>query len=321
MASQLDIITPLVATKAQGFSDAKPTTASLLTPAVAFLQPTVQAPFEAIRRLFDHLRADSNDAALLNSIYPVRGIFKTASTHNPSSDQKLTIDLSPTRASLIPTALHASLASHGLDEIISFFSNITATYMPTILSGLSTVAGADLIPLHKSRNINFRICDYTPSTADPNSTNGCGAHTDYGTFAIIFQDGQAGLEAEAPDAPGTWVPVPGDATVVVCGWCALLLSGGRVQAVKHRVRRTPGVRRLSAVLFVAPDLDVVLKPANFDHGAKAFSDSVMAGKINVKWFKEVMGKRWRWREGNEALEEGETNEVSQDEDIEKLIWK
>lgn len=317
--SAIDVVTPLL--DAKPLANKKPTTSSLLTPALTFLEPTTPAPFVAIRRLFDHLRSNADDAAALNSIYPVRGIFKTASTHNPTSDQKLTIDLSPTRASLIPAALQTSLNSYGLDDVLSFFSGIAATYIPKILSGLSTIAEADLISLHKSQNINFRICDYTPATADPNSTNGCGAHTDYGTFAIIFQDGQAGLEVEAPDAPGTWVPVPGDATVVVCGWCALLLSGGRVQAVRHRVRRIPGMRRLSAVLFVAPDLDVVLKPASLEHGASAFSDHVMAGKINVRWFKEVMGKRWRWREGNETLEEGETEEVSQDEAIEKLIWK
>lgn len=189
-----------------------------------------------------------------------------------------------------------------------------------IPSGLITIAGVDRVPLHQSQNINFRICDYTLATADLNSTNGCGAHTDYGTFAIIFQDGQAGREANAPDAPGTWV-LPGDATVVIAGWCALILIGGRVQAVKHHVRRIPGVRRRSAVLFVVPDLDVVLKPISVKHGASAFSEKVMAGKIDVRWFKEVIGKKWRWREGNEALEEGEAKELSQDQDIEKSIWK
>jgi isopenicillin N synthase-like dioxygenase len=87
----------------------------------------------------------------------------------------------------------------------------------------------------------------------------CGAHTDYGTFSIIFQDGQAGLEVEKPDEPGAWVTIPGDATVVLCGWCALILSGDRIQAARHSVRRAPGIRRFSAVLFVAPDLGVVLR--------------------------------------------------------------
>jgi isopenicillin N synthase-like dioxygenase len=96
--------------------------------------------------------------------------------------------------------------------------------------------------------MNFRLCDYNP------------AHTDYGTFTIIFQDGTAGLELEDPAAPGGWRPVPGDATVILTGWCAVILSGGKISAARHRVRRVPGVRRLSAALFLAPDLDVQLKP-------------------------------------------------------------
>ncbi len=93
-------------------------------------------------------------------------------------------------------------------------------------------------------------------------------------LTIIFQGGQAGLEADAPDAPGRWALVPGDATIVLCGWCALILSGGRIRAARHRVRRVPGIRRLSAVLFVAPDLDVLLKPLKGDMVGRPFPEKV-----------------------------------------------
>lgn len=121
------------------------------------------------------------------------------------------------------------------------------------------------------------------------------------------------------DAPGVWIPVPGDATVILTGWCALILSGGRIRAARHRVRRTPGVRRLSAVLFLAPDLDAKLKPLEGIALAKPFSEKIMSGDINVKWFKEVMGKRWRYREGNEKLDDGDIH-TTQDSEIEKLVW-
>ncbi len=81
-----------------------------------------------------------------------------------------------------------------------------------------------------------------------------------------------------------------------------------------------GMCRLSAVLFVAPDVDVVLKPLKSDKGARAFSEKTAAGGVNVKWFKEVMGKRWRRREGNEMLEDGESDQIGQNEDVERLIW-
>lgn len=151
--------------------DDQPTTSSVLSSAIAFLQPVKPAPFNAIRRLCDHLRAHPSSADALNDIYPTRGIFKIAAIENATSDQKLTIDLSPTRAGLIPSELRSSLAAHGLDDILSFFSTIAATHVPTILSGLSEIASADLTSLHKAQNFNFRLCDYTPATAAPGSTN------------------------------------------------------------------------------------------------------------------------------------------------------
>ncbi|KAM5345261.1 hypothetical protein ACJ41O_011123 [Fusarium nematophilum] len=38
----------------------------------------------------------------LHATYPKRGIFKTAASYNASSDQKFTVDLSPTRNGRIP---------------------------------------------------------------------------------------------------------------------------------------------------------------------------------------------------------------------------
>jgi isopenicillin N synthase-like dioxygenase len=80
---------------------------------------------------------------------------------------------------------------------------------------LSEIASADLTSLYKAQNFKFRLCDYTSATAAPENTNGCGAHTDYGTLAIIFQDGKAGLEAQ--NQTGGWTSMPGDATIVLCG--------------------------------------------------------------------------------------------------------
>ncbi|KAK7427738.1 hypothetical protein QQZ08_005676 [Neonectria magnoliae] len=282
---------------------------------IVSFEPETRAPFEAIRRLFDYLKTHPEMESSLNATYPKRGIFKTAATYNAASDQKFTIDLSPTRNAKIPDDLRGALAGAGFNEILDFFDNVNDTYVAPILSTLSTLAGADLHQAHKSGNINYRLCDYSTDTADPESDNGCGAHTDYGTFSIIFQDGTPGLEMEEAEHPGLWVPVPGDATVVLAGWCAVILSGGCIQATRHRVRRTPGVRRLSAVLFVAPDLDIKLKPLDGVQITRPLSQSIMTGEIDVGWFKEVMGRK---REGNEKMEEADA--TSQDSEIEMLIW-
>ena len=247
----------------------------------------------------------------MNESYPKRGIFKAAALKNASSDQKLTIDLSPDRVRCIPPDLMKALSAQGLEEVLTFFNRAVKEHVPNVLRVLGTVTGADFKAPHQSQNINFRICDYIPDTADPKSRNGCGAHTDYGTFSIIFQDRQSGLEIEDANAPDTWIPVPGDATVLLCGWCAVILSGNQIKAARHRVRRTAGVRRLSAVLFVAPDLDQPLKPITGTVEGKPFSQDVRHGIVTVRSFKETMGKKWRWREGNGDPNDLEPNNLGQ----------
>jgi hypothetical protein len=288
---------------------------------IAFLDPGVKAPFKAIQQLFDHLQSNPEDAAALNATYPRRGIHKTAATSNPISDQKFTIDLSPNRSESIPSELSTSLSKHGLQEILTFFNNVDQTWSTRILDSLRVLSGGvDLMPAHRAPQVNFRICDYNPQTASPESEKGCGAHTDYGTFSIIFQDGTGGLEFEDPSSNDTWIPIPGDATVVLAGWCAVILTGAGVVAARHRVRRTPGVRRLSAVLFVAPQPDAVLSPlAGSSDLGKQFSRPVRDGELTVGWFKEFMGKKWRHREGNEDID-ATADLMSQDDEIRQLVW-
>jgi hypothetical protein len=288
---------------------------------IAFLDPGVKAPFKAIQQLFDHLQSNPEDAAALNATYPRRGIHKTAATSNPISDQKFTIDLSPNRSESIPSELSTSLSKHGLQEILTFFNNVDQTWSTRIPDSLRVLSGGvDLMPAHRAPQVNFRICDYNPQTASPESEKGCGAHTDYGTFSIIFQDGTGGLEFENPSSNDTWIPIPGDATVVLAGLCAVILTGAGVVAARHRVRRTPGVRRLSAVLFVAPQPDAVLSPlAGSSDLGKQFSRPVRDGELTVGWFKEFMGKKWRHREGNEDID-ATADLMSQDDEIRQLVW-
>lgn len=164
---------------------------------------------------------------------------------------------------------------------------------------------SDIKYLADSGNFNYCLCNYNTDTADPESDNGCGAHTDYSTFTIIFQDGTLGLEMEDAEQPGVWIPMPRDATVVLAGWCSVILSSSCIRVTHHWVRRTLGVRRLSAVLFLAPDLDVTLQPLESVKVVQPFSERVMVGGFNVEGFKEVAGRKWRRREGNQELEEGE----------------
>lgn len=298
------------------------------SPTIVSTNPNISAPFDAIRRLFDYLREHPEAGSALNASFPKRNILKTDASHNAASDQQFTIDLSPAQAALIPAHLRETLSPQGLNEIITFVETVSnkASIGP-ILYTLSILSGTNMASVHKNHNLNFRLCDYNDSTADPDTLNGCGAQTNYGTFSIVFQDGTPGLEIEDANAPGIWHPVSGSETVILTGWCALVLSGGRIPLARHRVRRMPGVRRLSVVLFVAPDAEVKLMPlkSTLREGCeklRPFSRKIMSGGVSVKWFQEVIGKRWRYREGNEVLDESHADcaSMSQDCEIEKLVW-
>ncbi|KAF5636041.1 oxidoreductase 2OG-Fe(II) oxygenase family [Fusarium sp. NRRL 52700] len=198
----------------------------------------------------------------------------------PSS--KFTIDLPPARNVRIPEALREKLAGDGFNDVLDFFEEVNSTNVAQIMSIMHELIGADLGQVHKTGNLNCRLCDYNMDTADPTSDNGCGTHTDYGTFTIIFQDGTSGLEIEDAEQPGLWEPVPGEATVVLA------------------------------------DVEATLRPLKGVKVVRPFTKKVMDGQLDVGEFKEVMGKKWRRREGNEKPDDGNDTET-QDSEIESFI--
>lgn len=242
------------------------------------------APFASIARLFDTLYAAPHLAARLNSTYTKRGVFKTAGLSKPNADQKTTIDLSSARLENMQRLAPELVQELGADfqAILEFFRGLEQKLVPSVMRATSQVAGVNLEGLHASRNNNFRLVDYF-AKAKPSDAPRCGAHRDYGTFSVILyvpqsslldvkakvtlsssQNGaSSGLEYMAPSMPNKWNAIPATDVAIVWGWCSAILSGDRVRAAMHRVQSTEeGTRRQSAVLFVAPDLDAVLKPLN-----------------------------------------------------------
>ncbi|KAF4960111.1 hypothetical protein FGADI_1129 [Fusarium gaditjirri] len=242
--------------------------------AIFSFEPHVKAPFDAIRNLFDHLRSNAENSSSLTAAHPKRGIFKTAAMNNATSDQKFTIDLSPTRNSRIPEALREKVAGDGFHEVLDFFEEVNSTYVAQIISIMHELISADLSRVHKTGNLNYRLCDYNTNAADSTSGNGCGAHTDYGTFTIIFQEEHQGSRLKTPSS-------------LVFGFLS------------------PEMRQLSLLVGVK-----VVRP---------FTKKVMDGQLDVGEFKEVMGKKWRRREGNEKSDDGDDTET-QDSEIERFIW-
>ena len=100
-----------------------------------------------------------------------------------------------------------------------------------------------------------------PGRGAEQSSQGVGAHKDYGYLALVLQDDLGGLEVVAPD--GTWLPaVPVDGALVFnIGEALEIITRGYLKATVHRVVSPPaGVTRYSVPFFLGPRLDARVEP-------------------------------------------------------------
>jgi isopenicillin N synthase-like dioxygenase len=111
---------------------------------------------------------------------------------------------------------------------------------------------------HRGENVTLRFLHYPANLPVKSSAQlGAGAHTDYGSITLLFQDDVGGLELR--DAYGEWrlaPPVP-DAVLINTGDLMERWTNGRFHSTAHRVHPISGNRdRYSIVLFVDPDAAV-----------------------------------------------------------------
>jgi isopenicillin N synthase-like dioxygenase len=86
---------------------------------------------------------------------------------------------------------------------------------------------------------------------------GAGAHTDYGSITLLYQDDVGGLEVRGTD--GCWHPAPAvpDALLVNTGDLMQRWTNDRFRSTVHRVRPIGGLAdRYSIAFFVDPDTNV-----------------------------------------------------------------
>lgn len=112
----------------------------------------------------------------------------------------------------------------------------------------------------------LRINHYPPlPAAVPDNVIRCGAHTDYGSITLLFQDSMGGLQVRNVD--GEWVdaePIPG--TILVnAGDLLQVWMANKLKATEHRViipkeEVRQRVSRYSAAFFAHPDNDVLVQP-------------------------------------------------------------
>jgi isopenicillin N synthase-like dioxygenase len=114
---------------------------------------------------------------------------------------------------------------------------------------------------HTGLNVTLRFLYYPAGLAPRDDRQlGAGAHTDYGSLTLLFQDSTGGLEVR--DLQGNWQVAPPvrDCVVINTGDLMERWTNGRYRSTPHRVRRIAATRdRQSIALFVDPDPDVLVE--------------------------------------------------------------
>ena len=115
---------------------------------------------------------------------------------------------------------------------------------------------------HTGLTQTLRLLHYPPVKYVSEGQLGAGAHTDYGTLTVLFQDAAGGLQVQGLD--GKWIdapPIPG--TVVInTGDLISRWSNDFFKSTPHRVVPRPAAMkngRLSIAFFSDPDPEVIIE--------------------------------------------------------------
>jgi len=316
--------------------------ASLITQAplgALWVKNLPHAPFDKIEKILSHLASDNGRhlGDRLNQAYTKNMVFKDAwavGKGGPSVDRKRVLDLSPERLEAIaesdPQVLMVAKQTTELSQVLNFWQE-TVDCTQKLLKAVAIGIGSDNVLDDVA--FNFRMVDYYSHNDQETEAPRCGEHRDFGTFTLIHTTG-SGLEIQDPTS-GKWMPVgpnPGDAALMLFGWCTQIRSNGRIPAALHRVVDSRGEstvtdgevpRRLSAILFCAPKKhETLLDPVVGPEKQRKYIGGVRVGQLRGS-----MARKWRHREGTEDEEDRiyEEHEIrvqnmkTQDDVVKKFI--
>lgn len=115
---------------------------------------------------------------------------------------------------------------------------------------------------HTGLTQTLRLLHYPPVEGAAEGQLGAGAHTDYGTLTVLFQDDAGGLEVQ--NLEGDWIPAPPIPGTVVINTGDLISrwSNDFFKSTPHRVVPRPAAMkngRQSIAFFSDPDPDVLIE--------------------------------------------------------------
>ena len=145
------------------------------------------------------------------------------------------------------------------------FTAMALSMFETCLEGVNQVMEAFAIALelpidffrknHLGENVALRYLHYPVVEVEPDADQmGAGAHTDFGTVTLLFQDAVGGLEVQGVD--GVWRPAPyiPDTIVVNTGDLMARWTNMVYRSTPHRVKPMVSERdRYSIAFFADPD--------------------------------------------------------------------
>lgn len=240
----------------------------------------------ATRTFFDLPEASRREISNLNSAQ-FRGWTRVASEHTAGvPDRREQIDIGPERAVLDlgpadPDYLRL-VGPNQWPSAVPELRPVVLTWLReadrvarTVLGLLAEALGQD--PAWFDRWFdeeavsNTKLVHYPARPAGPagddTSSQGVGAHKDYGWLALVLQDDHSGLQVRSEE--GSWIEAtPTRGTLVFnVGEALEVATGGYLRANVHRVvAPEDGADRYSVPFFLAPRLDAVVEPLTLpDH--------------------------------------------------------
>ena len=177
------------------------------------------------------------------------------------------------------------------------FTKTAESMFKTCLEGANQVMEAFAIALqlptkffrenHLGENVALRYLHYPMVDYVPDAEQmGAGAHTDFGTITLLFQDDVGGLEVQGAD--GIWRPVPyiKDTIVVNTGDLMARWTNTEYRSTPHRVQPMNSDRdRYSIAFFVDPDSATpvgALPSCHSDDNPPKFPDTTAGAHIAEK---------------------------------------
>ncbi|KAI0335896.1 thymine dioxygenase [Cubamyces sp. BRFM 1775] len=164
----------------------------------------------------------------------------------------------------------------------------------SILKAIAVALGLPedyLAKSHSGRDQSLRLMHY-PSVPAQKLVDGMmsriGAHSDFSSITLLFQDDVGGLEVESPDRPGEFIsvpPVPG-AVLVNAGDFLQRWSNDQIRSALHRVRAPPGMTdgmtpdRYSIPYFCSTDFDLTVDclPGTYSEANPKKYEPITAGE-------------------------------------------